>query len=258
MRVWPVIAGAAVVGASLGVVLERSRPEPEMELPEALAPMPKMAAPASAEEPPPVEALKGLPPYPGARPRSLANGLTVQGVPMHVAWFSTKDTPEQVLSFYEEKLAAAGLPLVSRRYSAAAGYVGYMEIPSDRLHLISVLRQGDETLVFPSSSQVRRMMESKESLPIPSPPNVEGRLVFGFDEGGQKQRSMVATVKKGTVGEVVEFYKQGLVREGWRLSDDRVSADQVRIEATKGGASASVVIRRAAGGVSLFVTMSNA
>ncbi|MFZ5471718.1 MAG: hypothetical protein ACOZIN_20005 [Myxococcota bacterium] len=245
------LGAAAVLGLVLGVVIERGRTamQSQTEPADPLSPAHLPRAPRGAPPPGsplPSLALEGLPPYPNASPKNLAEGVRSQGAPVHIAWFQTEDDPEQVLRFYEEQLLANGYPVVSHRYSPYAGYAGYFNPGTKTLHLVSVLWQHGKTLVFPSASHPGALLPVKGPLPenVPAPEGALGSAVYAFEEGGRTQTSVFTTVPHASVKEVADHYAQALSQRGWRVEPARVGErGAMRLEARRANVSASIWIR---------------
>jgi hypothetical protein len=203
-----------------------------------------------------------LPPYPGAVPANLLAQNEGVGGEMQIAWFMTDDSPDDVIYFYEKSFAAKGLPFVSHFYSKAAGYVGYAEPNGERMHLLLAIKQGRQTVVFPSSSYPRKLLASMQSnLPpeVPSIPGTSSSVVFDFDEKALAQKSFIATVEGKTVDEVVAWYKESFASKGWQVGQAGTNAaGETTLEASLGAKAkhASLTIRRDKASVTVYLTLS--
>jgi hypothetical protein len=161
---------------------------------------------------------------------------------------------DQVLSFYERTLAEEGLLPVSYQYSPNAGYVGYLELSTQRMHVVAVIRQRDETLVFPSSSDPEAMLNAAaEPPPVGAFTGAEGSVAM--DVGGQKM--WVASFPNRTLEDVSREWREGLVGRGWKLSDAVPgAAGEVRFDAVREGAAPVQVAVQAKGSqVAVYVSM---
>jgi hypothetical protein len=163
------------------------------------------------------------------------------GAPMAVAWFSTKDTPDQVLAHYEGTLVDAGLPPLGKRYGANGGYVGYWSPASKDVHLISVLAQGGETYVFVSSGQVGALLEGNAAVPpwVPLPPGVKDPVVLTFRMEGATYYTVSGQVPQGRLAEVGSAYQAVLKEKGWASGeaegpDSQALSFDVKHEAARG------------------------
>jgi hypothetical protein len=168
-------------------------------------------------------ALEHFPPYPGAssRPEVLAADYLGTGAPIAVAWFSTKDAPQKVLSHYRGMLADAGLPPLSADLGKNGGYVGYWSPASKEVRLVSVLAQGDETLVFVSAGQVEKVLQGGASVPdwIPLPPDAEDPRLLSFKMEGATNYVISGKVEGATVAEVEAGWRKALEARGWHTGE---------------------------------------
>ncbi|MFT3841856.1 MAG: hypothetical protein QM723_33000 [Myxococcaceae bacterium] len=266
-----VIVLAAVLGTAGGVGLslrKQANDRKELKQVKQLAdtlpaehfpPAPR-ATPADMSAPPvDPRALEGIPPYPNANPRDLAQKQRVQGDDLHMAWFTTDDDIDQVLGFYEKKFSDMGRFLVHHRFSPGAGYVGYLDMGDEKLHLISVMKNRGHTVVFPSVSYPGKYYESAGGqLPqtVPVLPNAQGSVVFDFDEGASARRSYFATVEQ-KLDDVADFYSKGFTEKGWKVEEvNHALPSEVRIDARRGDSSASVVLKKREGQtVAIYVSI---
>jgi hypothetical protein len=271
-----VILIAAVLGTVAGVALSLHRQHvEELEL-EALAAQAKDdAAPGEAVwvDPPgkPLQsgavhltAVEGLPQYPNAFARPLTSAPHDGGVELDIAWFSTKDPIDDVLFFYAREFDRAHKIPVVHRFSPYAGYAAYLDLDTRRLHMISVLAQPHETLVFASSSYPAHMLERGAGLIPAGVPVVgggEGSLTFDLSVGfGKKQKLWTSTYKQRSIADVRDAYKKALVDAGWTVQDLKAANPQeARLDAKRGAGELEVMIRRdAASNVAVYVSMSGA
>jgi len=266
------IAAAALLGTAVGVVLSlrhqqqqtdeiaQIRHAAERLSPEQFPPAPRESPKAMSAPMVNPLALEGLPPYPGANPRDLASKQRVQGGDdLHMAWFTTDDDVDQVISFYEKRFSDMGRFLVRHRFSPAAGYVGYLDMGDEKLHLISVLRNRNQTVVFPSVSYPGHFFDNEGGqLPksVPVLPNTKGQVVFDFDEGASARRSYFATTTR-SLDEVADFYAKGFTDNGWKVQEVNHALDtEVRIDARLGQSSASVLLKKREGQtVAIYVSI---
>ena len=204
------------------------------------------------------EAIEGLPIYPGSNPHDLAKAIKGQGNDMKIAWFTTPDSIDQVLSFYEQRFAQAHRLPIRHRYNVNAGYVGYLDVNNEKLHLITAIRNLHDTLVFPSSSYPGQFLQSEGKLPegVPVLPRANGSVVIDFDEGHNARQSYFATVGDRTVAEVAEFYKLQFALNGWSIEEvNEVLATEVRIDARKGKGSCNVLVQKRDQKVAIYVSI---
>lgn len=272
LRPGPILLAAAVVGTGAGMYLSRQADLEEHMALEHMAKVVEDLPPTKFPAPPPppkkggpvfnTRAVEGLPPYPGAVPANLLAQPEGVGGEMQVAWFMTDDEPDDVIYFYEKEFAAKGLPFTSHFFSKASGYVGYAEPNGERMHLLLAVKQGQQTVVFPSSSYPRKLLASlQQSLPpeVPQLPGTSSAMVFDFDEKTLAQKSFVATVEGKTVEEVVAWYRESFAQKGWQVGQPGTnSAGEATLEASLAAQAkhANLTIRREKASVTVYLTLS--
>jgi hypothetical protein len=260
-----VLGGAAVVGVLAGVVLERAYAGHEAEALEQAqqrATDPTVPDHHVAPEPDfPDRAVSGLPPYKDAVPISLSKDMEVFGMPMAVAWFATRDTPDQVISFYEETLFEAGFPVVSHRFGPASGYAGWLDYFTGEMHLISAVVQGNETLVFASLSEPEKLLLGPDPWPaeVPRPEGLERISNVKIGSEGLTHQWVTALLPSTSLDAAIRALSGTFEAAGWRLGElEHLSMDQVRLSARGHGARAVVILtgERIRGGVDVLLTVS--
>lgn len=193
-----------------------------------------------------------LPGYPGARLAPLSDHLELGGMPIDAWWFEVADSPEQVLGYFQEALAKLGIPSVAHRYGPAAGFVGYLQMPSDELHLVSVLREQGSTRVFVSASQPRRhgAASSQPSGLLGLP--LEGHFTAPAGEAGAP-RAAWGTVSEASVGDAIEALARALPHAQLeRQPQDRAGVTRVVVRQGAQRSGLLLCQRPAGSGVTLF------
>lgn len=251
VRAVSLLFSLATAGGLIGFGWERFASE---GIPDALEPVPlERPAPARQRRTPEEEAvlqraLSAFPPYPrGGRPEVLAADYLGPGLPLAVAWFSTRDTPEQVLSHYQGVLLEAGLPVLGERHGPSAGYVGYWSPSTLEVNLVSVMAQGGETLVFVSSGKVEPRPESLGKVPewIPLPARAEDTVAMAFGLEGTTQHMVSGRVSESTLPEVAGFFQRALSERGWSVEELQAPEDlTAALEVHRDGLRGQVVLRR--------------
>ncbi len=253
IRAMALLFSVAVAGGLIGFGWERftyeEQPEPVPYVPpevqEVLSPREQRTP---AEEAVLERALSNFPPYPNAsRPEVLAADYLGPESPIAVAWFSTKDTPDQVLSHYNGTLLDAGLPVIGERYSKHAGYVGYWSPSRQEVHLVSALAQGGETTVFVSSGQVDPQQDVATRVPewIPLPPDVAETTALTFLMEGATQYAVSGQVETGTVLEVAESFQRTFGERGWSVNPAGAPGDtEAELRLHRGSVRGMVLLRR--------------
>ena len=162
--------------------------------------------------------LSHFPPYPRAsRPEALAADYLGPGVPMAVAWFSTQDTPAQVMEHYAKALLEQGLPVLRQAHGENGGYVGYWSPDTLEVRLVSVLAQGGETLVFVSSGQVQGLLQRPMAVPqwIPLPAELTEPRAITFNMEGATHHAVSGELPADTLGGAEARYRALLREKGW-------------------------------------------
>lgn len=221
---------------------------------------------------PPREALIGMPTYPGAVPHRVAETMRGQGGKMAVAWFSTPDSVQQVLEFYEATFDRLHPFYVSHRYSERSGYAGWlepdkgsamadagMEMLDGVMHLASVLKEGNQTLVLLSTSRPLQILDGVARLPagVVLPPWAETPKVFDLGEGQLAQTTLFSEVKEREVAEVDAWMQSGLRDQGWKIADHVSATGRTSLDFQRNRERLSVMITPKGSRVDLMVQYTN-
>lgn len=260
------LLSVGVVGALIGTSWEMSGASgeepfddpPEQAPAQGLLPSPRGSGTFSENERQVIQrATSELPPYPRAAPRALAADFLDPGSPIAVAWFSTSDTPDQVLGFYHQAILDAGLPVMEHWYHPSAGYVGHVNPATNETHLVSVIAQGGETLVFVSSGQVDSFIEGQTPLPgeLRLPDGAEPPLVLAFREEGRVRYSVQADVPHMPAAQLVDFYRATFGSEGWSVQEVEQSAEGTHLTASRGDRRVSALVKPSSQGSLMLLTL---
>lgn len=253
VRALSLLFSAAVVGSLIGFgwgrLAEEAMPEPtESSVSEESFPMRSRGSRSPEEEEVLERALSAFPPYPrGGRPEVLAADYLGPDAPIAVAWFPTKDAPDQVLKHYQATLLDAGLPVLGERHGEHAGYVGYWSPSTEAVHLVSVLAQDGETLVFVSSGQMAPVLEGAAKVPewIPLPTETEEPTALTFSMEGATQYTVSGRLPRGSVLEVAEFLQHSFGEQGWSVQALHPSQElSAELEVQRGDVRGLVLVRR--------------
>jgi hypothetical protein len=268
-----IVVIAGVLGAAGGVLLsfhKQTLDDAELEriasAPDQLnaAAFPADAVPRKPLQSGPVHltAVEGLPQYPHAFVRPLMTTPKDGGAEMNIAWFSTKDSADDVLQFYAKEIDAKHKTVVVHKFGPKSGYAAYLDGADRRLHMISVMGQPHETLVFASSSYPEKLLDgSRQATPgVPVIDGAENTVSFALGEAGGGRRLWMSTFKQRTLEGVCDAYKKALTADGWAVNEMSPPApSEARLEARKSGDSLEVMIRRdAASNVAVYVSVSGA
>ena len=262
--------GVAAVGACLGTALAWMEQRKQEEKLEAIRQMPDTLSPVLFPEAaplPPVEtaqaepglpaAMEGLPVYPGSLPQGFESAVIADGKPIEMARFFTEDSPEQLRAFYEQAFRRRGLHVLSHEFSPFAGYIGYMDWLQEELHLISYIRQGSQTMVFPSRSRPSERFEGAQ-LPagVPVHPNVSlaKSIAFLEPEGGHRI-SYSATVAGESLESVRQFYKEALAASGWKAPKESQEGNRSTLEVATERMAANFSFEQTEEGVGIYLLL---
>ncbi len=280
-RGWSVgalLVGAGLVGALVGTIAGR-RVEEDAEVRiqdverEAARKAPlgtpsgERATPEHDPMVPSVELLDGFPPFPGAKPRAMGSTSAVMGMPLELAWFSTKASAAEVIRFYEREFDKAGLFWISQPRGPDVGSVGYLEPDGDPdagvgagvLRLVSVVGRagGGESMVFLSRSQPQRALEGQRvSLPpdVMLPEGAQTPAVVEVNDEGSRRATVTARVPAARVAEVAKALQARQRTEGWDVVE--VAGDERRTtwSARKAAALTTTALRQVGASVEVLVT----
>ncbi|RMG19752.1 MAG: hypothetical protein D6729_04485 [Deltaproteobacteria bacterium] len=247
-RILVVLVAAGVVGIALGALLGSTDTEVgglEVDTGALLRPVAQTEAPPPEPAPPP--ALDGLPVYPGAKPNALGDSVAAGGVPLSVAWFETPDPIEDVMAWYEKKLSENDYLVVGHAFSGASGYVGYRESENGVMHVVTMIRQGEGTMVIPSKARTGDLLQVEQRLPewLPAPEGAQGAMIVEVGESGSQQESVSAFVEGGDILELIDFYRKALGARGWQVERSRRESPLAgRVDASRPGQRLSLFLSR--------------
>ncbi len=204
-------------------------------------------------------ALSHFPPYPRAsRPEVLAVDYLGPDAPIAVAWLTTKDAPDQVLEHYRRVLKDKGLPAMGQRYNAHAGFVGYWDLESSEVFLVSVLAQGGETLLFVSSGSMTSLLEGDGPVPewLPLPPQMEQRTSLSFALEGATQHTLSGIIPTQPLEEVADAYQALLTSQGWSIGAIHSGQSEREFEVRRGQIQGTALLRRQPKGPEIHLFLS--
>ncbi|MBL8917761.1 MAG: hypothetical protein JNJ54_02790 [Myxococcaceae bacterium] len=272
-----ILAAAALVGAVIGTIAGRGwDDDPDVPMAdveraaERSAPLGTASDVRATRERDPMapnrELLAGFPPFPGARPRAMGTAAFVSGMPLELAWFSTKASAAEVIRFYEAGFEEADLFWVTQWRGPQMGSVGYLErddeldagVASGVMRLVSVLGRegGGETLVFLSRSRPQWALEGQGRLPagVVLPRGAVAPAVVEVSEEGSKRATIATRVSSTRVAEVARALEARLQGEGWALSQVVGDERRTTLSARKNGASQTYALRQEADAVEVLVS----
>ncbi|WP_223642479.1 hypothetical protein [Corallococcus sp. EGB] len=193
-----------------------------------------------------------FPPYPNAgRPAALAADYLGPDVPIAVAFFTTKDSSDQVLQHYRKVILEQGLPVIGVRFSENAGYVGYWEPEAEEIRLVSTLQQGGETMAFVSAGQMGNMLQrSAAKIPdwVPVPPNLREASTLTLNMEGLQNTAVRGRVGAQSVEEAELAYRGTLRLMGWKAEPGSSPGFQQReFVVSNTGMRGQVILKQATG-----------
>ena len=274
---WRIIGVTAVVGLAVGVglslrqeaqfdeeieAMQRRAEQVDLPLPD---PVPAITSDPFAPDP---KLLAALPPFPGAHPRDLFRGSAIQGVPMSIAWFATVEPVESVLTYYDTFYKEQELDHQTHRYGPNSGYVAWLEEPEDDedagpgeglLHMISAVRQGQETLVFLSETNPLAILSANTpQLPpgVVLPDGARRPRIFDLGESMGSTLSIHSRVEAAELQTIRGFYQAHFARGGWVVATSDPVGDTWSLTAMRNHERQVVSLVQRTGGVDLVITFS--
>lgn len=194
--------------------------------------------------------IAGIPPYPGVYPRAMTRRANAMGSPMSISWFSTGDSTETVLKYYERAFRAEGRrPFTHRR--GEMGYVAWLDAHHDGglaggvLHMVSAMKQFNQTIVLVSASRPDMAMNSSPRLPegFTLPPSATQPQIVQMGEGPASNEVAYSRAVNQSPGAVVEFFARQFKERGFDVLEQSQTPEQGGISATKGSITIVVAVR---------------
>lgn len=147
----------------------------------------------------------------------LGDVLAVNGQPMQLSIFSTKDTPEQVISYYSDAFIKRGLRPVSHS-APDSGHISVFSPQDGMQRFINALPQADgETLVMVGITNPRnlpKLFDGAKTAPFPVPYENRGFLGYASEDAGARAQSG-QFVTKLSPDEVLAYYRKELLPAGF-------------------------------------------
>lgn len=260
-RAGALLFSVSVVGVLLGVAWEdvtyRDKADSELERVEDQAELMEVKQEEGVQRSKRDEAILArsltyFPPYPNAgRPEALAADYLGPDVPIAVAFFTTKDSSDEVLLHYRKVILDQGLPVIGTRFSENSGYVGYWEPDTEEIRLVSTLHQGGETMAFVSSGQVGNMLQRRAAqVPdwAPVPPNLRQASTLTLDMEGLQNTVVTGRVAAQSVDEAERDYRSALSVQGWTAEAGSSPSFQLReFVVSSTGMRGQVILKQATG-----------
>jgi len=149
----------------------------------------------------------------------LGDDMQIWGRPAQMSVFWTADSPEEVLRTYIDAWTSAGFvprtQVVDRVASAS-----FVDPATGILRAVTALRQDDQTLVIPSSMDVRVMPDvSARSAPVPVPVTAKAFMAHSTDEAGVAAWTGSYLVPLAPE-RAVAFYRVEMAKLGYRENTD--------------------------------------
>lgn len=238
--------------------MERHAETIDFPLPSPVAPPPQRQESRPSVDP---RLLAAIPAFPNAKPRDLFQGELIKGAPMSVAWFSTPETVDSVLEFYDEYFKLDGVEHRKHKYGPNSGYVAWFEedealdagAGEGRMHLISAIRQGDETMVLLSETNPLAVLEGAPQ-PLPDgvhlPASASRPTILNLETG----LSIHSRLSPARLEDVSAEYLGQLSTGGWKLTSPTVVNDTWSVSAQRRGEEQMVSLVRRNAGVDIVIT----
>lgn len=187
-----------------------------------------------------------LPEYPGSLEFPMGDGLSVNGLPIRMSYYSVDDKPEAVRDYYLSEFRRMGYPAKSRAAGVGYSVTALINGGADYV-VVGVLPNRDRVDVFPAIyPMTAQPAETTE---------VDSRIPYSEDATGIMR---VSTVGEGA-GDVVSYsepllsldavvgrIRDSLGRDGWDLeglSNARLT-DTMVVLAKRGGTHARFTVRK--------------
>lgn len=196
------------------------------------------------------DTLDGVQPYPNAVPRKLTSKSSVSGMPMKVSWFSTQDAPAQVMDFYSRAFVADDRFVIAHSFNENIGYVAWVDRNDDEddagpmlrspLHMVSVVGQSKQTLVFLSLTEPHQYFEKPLTLPngIVLPPSAEAPQIIELAEFSLDRRTIYSRALELSVDDTKAFYDTALQTGGWEI----VNGGENTVTAKRSGTTQTIAL----------------
>ncbi len=252
LSVLRLLAGAAVCGVVAGAVLGqvKNRPDALRQAEAVVDRVLPVGAPAGKSvdlmEPDPAS-LRGIPPYPASSPRRLLGAKPGRGLNA-ISWFSTPDSLDGVLSYYEREYSSSGVLYVTHRWDRRRGYVSWFESAHARddggvppstegvLHMVSASQEGGQTMVFLSATEPEKLLAQVPVLPLGArlPPGAAPQ-VLDLGEVGQQRATIFAEYHRAGRDAMADELTTLLRESGWAIEERAQGADgRIRVVARQG------------------------
>jgi hypothetical protein len=263
-----IIGLAAVIGIGAGTALgmmdwgEESFEDVAERAAQRRMPGGSPASMAASVAPTP-QSLSGIPPFPGVQPRRLIGEGNVGGSPVSVSWFATTQSLPAVLNFYADAFHKEGRKPVRQQFSKDLGYVAWLDehfdagIGAGVLHMVTVTKQGSQTMVFLSASRPDMAMASgPPSLPegLVLPPQSTQPQTVNLGEDAQANRVVYFRNAELKPAQMMAFFEQQLKKLGFTVAPVKEQSNQVAVSGQKGSATVVVAAQTETTGSSVVIT----
>jgi hypothetical protein len=173
----------------------------------------------------------------------IGDALVVNGQPMQLSIFYTKDEPLKVVEFYGQAFIDRGLtPVISRQ--SPMEHVAVFDPDDGMQRFITAVPQADgQTLVMVGITNPRKppaLLGGAKSAGFPVPE--EHRAFLGYrseDQGAHAESAQFVTSL--TTAQTVAFYREQLVKDGYAELTNESSAGMILF--SKGEVSLSVAVQ---------------
>ncbi len=177
---------------------------------------------------------------------------------MAVSWFSTPDSVDAVLEFYERAFAEQKRHPVTQKVSDSIGYVAWLEEMPDAglaggaMHMVSVMKQFSQTMVLLSASRPDLFMASSTQLPegLKLPPEATAPQSIQMSEDESSNEVIHTQVLNTSSATVVHFFESQFKEKGYSIGQPSPSL----LVASKASTTVTVAVQQQAAHSSVVLT----
>lgn len=167
-----------------------------------------------------------IPAYPGAMEYPMGSDLAVNGAPIKLSYFQTKDSVDKVAGYYAEKFRRRGLKPQVQRLEDGGASVYALSRDGDRQLTVTVSTKDGLRTVFPGvipvSGRILNGNAMKRDADVPFSPNAIGitDVTSGRENGSVMQYVEPYFDLNAGTGHI----RDTLGRKGWNLDDFKLDA----------------------------------
>jgi hypothetical protein len=157
--------------------------------------------------------------YQGKRPEFMGEQTIINGAKMRIASLIVPDSQQTVAQAYYETFERMGFrPLVGEvPNTRGVRYLSFRPTGSNNLKTITLVPNGQGTIILASVGNPEEMLKKKPELPgeVPVPPRSEAASVIQQMEPGTTSRSAFFVVRESSPEAVRDWYRKELQQRGF-------------------------------------------